>query len=513
MTVKFCFGNARKDGTKNLKIRLKSKGRDKKIGVPGVYIDPKYWDTPNNRVKSTYTNAEAYNEIVSNYLEKIVKVKGQLELKQIDFETAFRMLSSSSSVNSIVEFVNSHCQDSSVQWKRNTLGTLNACMNHLELHDITFEDITYENLVKLKKSILSKGLSADTYNNYFRHIRAVYNLAIKKRATYREFHFDKGLLIKVNQHNKKLLTHVPKDIAMAIDRIEIKSNHKSAKGSALRDLEAIGFWLLKFALRGCYGKDITTLSSYDSDYNYDYKTQYLNLRAMQKPKEMKGSAHFIDHKRHKTKNVMRIWITLPPIGGLIFILKRLVANTHPKIAYLSREDLLLTPEQLWEKKHNDIHRIFKHSSDDYKTDENLWNNMNKHLKKLGLYSFESARKSFNTTATYLQIHPSITKTLVGHTDRTIQSHYNNYNDARLVKSVQEAHLQVLHSFKMIELFDKWVLKINELFGKFHDFHVGGGSTVVYKHQHLFLQDIMKNQSTIVDNMPAFKEIYSLSEPK
>ena len=139
--------------------------------------------------------------------------------------------------------------------------------------------------------------------------------------------------------------------------------------------------------------------------------------------------------------------------------------------------------------------------------------MNKHLKKLGLYSFESARKSFNTTATYLQIHPSITKTLVGHTDRTIQSHYNNYNDARLVKSVQEAHLQVLHPFKMIELFDKWVFKINELFGKFHDFHVGGGSTVVYKHQHLFLQDIMKNQSTIVDNMPAFKEIYSLSEPK
>lgn len=139
--------------------------------------------------------------------------------------------------------------------------------------------------------------------------------------------------------------------------------------------------------------------------------------------------------------------------------------------------------------------------------------MNKHLKKLGLYSFESARKSFNTTATYLQIHPSITKTLVGHTDRTTQSHYNNYNDARLVKSVQEAHLQVLHSFKMIELFDKWVFKINELFDKFHDFHVGRVSTVAYKHQHLFLQEIMKNQSTIVDNTPDFKEIFSLSEPK
>lgn len=71
---------------------------------------------------------------------------------------------------------------------------------------------------------------------------------------------------------------------------------------------------------------------------------------MQKPREIKGSPHFIDHKRHKTKNVMRLWITLPPIGGLIFILKRLVAHTHPKIAYLSREELLLTEKQLEGKK-------------------------------------------------------------------------------------------------------------------------------------------------------------------
>jgi len=513
MTVKFCFGNSRKDGTRNLKIRLKNKGKDKKIGIPGVYIEPKYWDGPNNRVKSTCLNAPAYNEIVSEYQDKIVKVKGQLELSQIDFETAYRMLSSSSSVNSIIEFVKIHCNDASVQWKRNTLGALNACMNHLEINDITFEDITYDNLKKLKKIILNKELSPDTYNNYFRHIRAVYNLALKKKATYRHFNFDKSLIIKINKHNKKLLTHVPKDIAMAIDRVTIKSNHKSAKGYALRDLEAIGFWLLKFALRGCYGKDITTLTSFNSDFNYDYMVRYLNLQAEQKPVETKGSSHFIDHKRHKTKNVMRIWVTLPPIGGLIFILKRLVANTHPKIAYLSREDLLLKTNQLLGKKENDILRIFKHSSEDYKTDENFWNNMNKHLKKLGLYSFESARKSFNTTATYLQIHPSIIKTLVGHTDSTIQSHYNNYNDARLVKSVQEAHLQVLHSFKMIELFDKWVFKINELFDNFHDFHVGGGSNVVYNHQNLLLKDILKNQSTIIDNKPAFKEIYSLKNNK
>ena len=59
-------------------------------------------------------------------------------------------------------------------------------------------------------------------------------------------------------------------------------------------------------LRGLEGKDITTLSSFDSDFNYDYMVKYLNLQAIQKPVETKGSSHFIDHKRHETKKVMRI---------------------------------------------------------------------------------------------------------------------------------------------------------------------------------------------------------------
>ena len=511
MTVKFCFGNARKDGTKNLKIRLKCKGRDKKIAIPGVYVDTKYWDVSNNRVKSTYTNAAAYNEIVAEYQEKISKVKGQLELNQIDFDTAQRMLSCSSSTNSIFEFIRVHCEEKSMQWKKNTTNVLITLQNHLRLNDISFEDITYENLQKLKKILKEKGSVADTFNNYLRHIRAVYNDALKKKITYREFNFSKDLFIKVNSHNKKLKSHTPKDIAKAIDQITIKSKHRSSKGYALRDLEAIGFWLLQFSMRGLYGKDITSLSSFDSDYNYDYRIKYLSLNAEQEQIEIKGSPQFLDHKRHKTKNVMRIWVTLPPIGGLIFILKRLVANTHPKVSYLKKEDLIKSPVELYANENYDMLRIFNHNTEDIKTDNAIWNNYNKHLRKLGLFSLQSARKSFNTTATHLGISADFRRTLLGQTDTSIQRNYINYNDIRLVRKIQEAHLQVMHAFKMVELFDKWVFKINELFGKFINFHIGGGSNIVYPNQYNLLNKMLENNHTIIDNTLGWKEIFKLEK--
>lgn len=512
MTVKFCFGNARKDGTKNLKIRLKSKGRDKKIGLPGVYIDPKYWDNANNRVRSTYINSDAYNEIVAEYRDKIAKVKGKLELNQINFETAYRMLASSSSTNSVFEFIRVHCDEKSPQWKKNTTNVLVTMQNHLELEDISFEDINYENINKLKKILKERGAVAETFNNYLRHIRAMYNDALKKKITYREFAFSKDLFIRVNSHNKKLKSHIPKDIAKAIDKITIKSKHKSAKEYALRDLEAIGFWLLQFSLRGFLGKDITSLTSYNSDYNYDYRMKYLSQNAEQEPMEIKGSPQFIDHGRHKTDNVMRIWVSLPPIGGLIFILKRLVANTHPKVAYLSKEDLKKTSQELYAREDYDILRIFKHNSrTDIEVDNAIWNNYNKHLNKLGLHSLMSARKSFNTTATHLRISADLRRTLLGQTDRSIQRSYNNYNDIRLVRDVQESHLQIMYSFKMIELFDKWVFKINELFGEFIDFHVGVGSKLVYSHQYKLLNKMLENTHTLIDNIPGWKNVLKFEE--
>ena len=505
MTIKFCFGNLKKNGTKNLKIRLKRNGKDRKIAIKDVYIKMSCWDNSNYRVKSSCPNSKVINEIISDYKIKIVEVAGLLELKQINFNTAILMLSNSSSTESIFEFIEVHCKNKSVQWKRNTVGVLNSLKNHLGLEDICFDDVTIQNINKLKELSDNKTFKPETYNNYLRHLRAVYNYALETKITFRDFNFKNEFFIKVNKHNKKLLTHTSEDIMQAIGRIKLKRNNEASKEYALRDIEAVGFWLLKFSLRGFYGKDITSLTSFDSDYNYDYRAKYMSVKGVQKEKEIKGNPYFLDHHRHKTGNIMRLWITLPPIGGLIFILKRLVANTHPNLSYLSKDDLTKTSQELYETKNYDILKIFKHETEDYKRDDALWNNLNKHLKSLGLYSFESARKSFNTTATHLGIHQSITKTLVGQSDSSIQQHYNNYNDIRLVKSVQESHLRIMHSFKMIELFDRWVLKLDEIFGGFLDFRIGADSNIVYLHQHDFLKTILKSNLTLIENKPFWKD--------
>ena len=57
-----------------------------------------------------------------------------------------------------------------------------------------------------------------------------------------------------------------------------------------------------------------SLTSYDSDYNYDYRVKYLSENNKQQPKEIKSTPQFLDHKRHKTGNVMRILKLYPSLN-------------------------------------------------------------------------------------------------------------------------------------------------------------------------------------------------------
>lgn len=159
------------------------------------------------------------------------------------------------------------------------------------------------------------------------------------------------------------------------------------------------------------------------------------------------------------------------------------------------------------KKDYDELKIFRHDSKkDIKADDNLWNNFNKHLRKLDVYSFESARKSFNTTARILGIEEGIKKTLIAQTDHSIQRHYDNYNDPELVTKVQLAHLRIMHHFKIIELYELWLRKIEELFGAQNsDLFVGESSDFVYRDQLKRLEGILKIDRTKISKDPFWIE--------
>ena len=261
-----------------------------------------------------------------------------------------------------------------------------------------------------------------------------------------------------------------------------------------------------------YGKDIVSLSSKNKLYNY---RAYIDHQSDGSTKEQmtKGNPYFLDHRRHKTGNMMRIWINLPPIGGLIYILRRLVAQTHPNLSYLSYEDLSKPYHELVKKPDYDELRIFRHDSKvDIKADENLWNNFNKHLRKLEVYSFESARKSFNTTARILNVPEGIKKTLIGQTDHSIQRHYDNYNDPELLAQVQLAHLGIMHHFKVVELYEFWLKKLENLFGaQYDDLYVGLSSDIAYMDQYKRLRGVLKTDYTQISKKPFWEDKLMVSK--
>lgn len=511
INISFLFHSYKqRDGKHRLLIRLRTK--DKEIKVPtAIYIEKSKWDKSNKIVATDHPAATSVNKQLTQYHNKIKKIKPLYQLGEIDFDTAYQMLTSTGPLDSLEAYRKDFCKGHSHQWHRNTLTALNGFKLHTGLDQVRFKDITRENILLMRKSILSKGGQGDTHNNYLRHIRALYNKALADSTTFREFKFTKDLFVRVDKHSKKLLTNKPSDIALAIEKIHIKSNHRSAKPTAVRDLEAIGFWLLKFCMRGMYGKDITSLTAKAYDFNYDYFVTHQRDGSLES-QLTRGNPYYLDHRRHKTGNMMRIWINLPPIGGLIYVLRRLVAQTHPNLSYLSYEDLNKPYQELIEKPNYDELKIFRHDSRvDIKADDNLWNNLNKHLRKLDVYSFESARKSFNTTAEILNIPEGIQNTLVAHTDHTIQRHYNNYNHPELVAKVQLAHLRILHYYNAIELYELWLNKIEELFGAQNpELYIGASSDVVYRDQYARLSQVLKSNHVEISKKPFWEDTLRIS---
>jgi site-specific recombinase XerD len=510
MTVNFKFHSyKKKDGSQALLIRLRDKERERFIPVPGVSVNTNLWDKKNQMLSAKHPEAELLNLAIGNYHDRIKKVKMQYELNQISFEDAIMMLEGSGKVDSLKDFINMMSKQKSGQWVRNSLNAVKSFGKYTKIPDPVFKDLSYNNLETLCVSMKKSGAQPESINNYLTHLRALFNLAKKKKIIYSDFQFPKDLIQKTRRHDKKIETHLPLEIAEAISRITLKDTHRRSQINALRDFEAVGFWLLMFSMRGLYGKDITSLSAKDYNYDYNFKIGFLKGDQVGE-RNIKGNSNFLDHKRHKTKNKMRIMVTLPPIGGLIMVLRRLVAQTHGSLSYLAFDELEKPYAELIKKKDYDELKIFNHDpSVDIAKDDAIWNNMNKHLKKLGLYSLQSARKTFATTCSSIGIDSSIERNLLGQSDSSILRHYNNYEDKRLVYKIQQSHIMVLKTFKTVELFDHWLKQIELVFNLNHDFYIGTTSEVVYNDFMKSLPGIVNIDKTFISKLDQWEEQYKL----
>ena len=468
MTLKFFLGREKVDGTAPLRIRLKDGNKDTKITCPGIFVRPKDWDKNFNLVTSTAPGANALNHEIKKYQIKSEEVKQKYLLKQIDFTLAKRMLSGSENTKSIREFVKIVCKrDKSAETLRNYLNTIGNFTHHTGIKNPLFTDITFNNMMIVKNGVIKKGGSAATYNKYLRDIKAICNYAKRTKYIFHDFEFDMEWRAR-EDITLKVKTITPEVVYQAIGQITVGSNHKSARLKAFNELEAIGFWILMFSMRGMYPADITSLSSHNLDYNFASK---IKLQQSEKETEVSliGNPFIYRHERHKTGYPMKVLVDLPPINQLINVLRYLVAGSHTNLSHLSHEDAFNPSydERIKGKdpKEVDFLKLFNFDKNmNPKIFATVWGTYSKALNRVGMPSFKIARKTFSTTARRIRIDEGYVRTMLGQKDKSISISYVDYDDPQLFAQLCLAHIYVLRAFDTINLYNTWLKKVDDVLG-------------------------------------------------
>jgi hypothetical protein len=116
--------------------------------------------------------------------------------------------------------------------------------------------------------------------------------------------------------------------------------------------------------------------------------------------------------------------------------KRLFKITHRSRGIISTNKLALFDYDL---KNSILHK-------------NIWDVYQKKIKSLLGYSFQTARKTYNTYATELEVSNTVRDILLGHAPKSInEKHYINRRTIKISEKVQQAHIEILEDFKFEDL--------------------------------------------------------------
>mgnify|MGYP000858254805 CR=1 FL=1 len=503
MTLKFFFGGERKDGTAALRIRFKAgEVHDRKITIEGLAIQKKLWDKSLNRVLPSHPGYHDINDKISKYEAKMRDVSEKFRVGNISFNTACRMMESSSQMTSLKEFISQLDQidDKSRQTKTNYLASVNSFSYHTGIKDPLFSEVTYLNFSKMRKSISEKGKSPETHNKYLRDIKAICRLAFRLKIIFDLPEFDSTWRAK-STRAKKLKTTNPKTIFEAIDRIELHSKNENSRHKTVKQFESIGLWLLMFSMRGMYPADINEISVKNLDYDFKSRIEAELEKSNGGKVSIEGNPFIYRHARHKTDVPMNIMLNMPPIRKLIQVMRYMVSASHPKDAFQTREESKMDnkTDRIKARPVEEVDniKIFSFTEDSNPSrHKQMWNYYSKQLKNLGMPSFKIARKTFMTTATLLDIPQSIGRTMLGQTDPSISAYYNNFDDPRLFIKITQAHIKVLKDFEVIELFNFWLNKVDSVFGSnlFDIYSFRHDASLIYKEFNSHLEEMIKIRS-------------------
>jgi len=406
----------------------------------GIKIEPKYMDKRTWRVKVSSKNQEEYNIALSNAKEKINKALTKFETNQFTYNQVVAYLKGEIDYGTVDKYIETVIKNSRSEYTYTDYkNTLSAFKKHLGISketEVTFTEFSsFETLDRFKRQAL-KTIAPTSLNSYWNKIRAILNDAYDKGYIFEKFTLKKSLRVQ-GRPSKSIQTITPEEFRKAIE-----------KCNSIFDAQALALYLLMFGLRGMYPSDITALK--DAEYkcnDFNTKDPYLNI--------FNDGKEYLVHRRVKTKNssnddlIIRIDRNIP---FLLNNLKKLFKVTHIDRGVLSKNELAL----------------FDYNLQDASFHKNLWDVYQKRIKITLGFSFQTARKTYNTYATELEVSNTVRDILLGHAPKSInEKHYVNRNTIKLSKKVQDAHTEILEDFEFEALSQKLYVKMINYWSK-HD---------------------------------------------
>ena len=399
--------------------------KQRKFVSTGIKAPKKDIDSKNWRVKKSNPNQLELNKALEDAREKIHTALNRFETKQFTYNQVVSYLKGEIDYGSVDKYIDSVIKESRTSYTYNDYKSiLGAFKKHLNIpldQQVTFTEFSsYEVLDRFKRSAINNGIAGTTINSYFNKIRAVLNDAYNKGYIYEKFILQRGLKV-ASRPSRKIETITPEEFEKAIMKVD-----------NIYDAQALALYLLMFGLRGMYLTDIVALKDAEFKHNdFNTKDPYLDI--------FNDGEKYIIHRRVKTKNsanddlIIRLDDNIP---YLINQTKRLFDITHSGRGIISENPLALFDYDLTDN--------IKH--------KNVWDVYQRRVKKLLGYSYQTARKTYNTFATELEVSNTIRDILLGHAPQSInERHYINRRTIKISEKVQEAHTEILEDFRFKHL--------------------------------------------------------------
>ncbi len=288
-----------KEGLYPLAIRI-TKNRHSTYHYIGHYIDLKYWDGKNIRVRKSHPNSDRLNLLLSTKLSEANKMLIDLQSQQKDISAnqIKKQLYSSPESTSFFEVANDFLHELELNNKLSRLSADKARVKHVlkftKSKQLTFPEIN-ETFLKRFQTYLRKkhNLSERSIVNNLVVIRTIYNRAIKMGVVDKKLYPFGATKIRIR---------FPESEKAGLTKEEVKKI-ESVTGLTENETHARNVWLFSFYFAGIRVSDVLKVrwdDIYDGRLHYRMSKNAKLLSLKIPDKIVPILKHYLDDKQSNT---------------------------------------------------------------------------------------------------------------------------------------------------------------------------------------------------------------------